>query len=83
MIANDEVATALVVDEIGDIVEVAVGAVEPPISGIDRAQAEFVAGSVFVSDRMVGLLNVAQILQPIGSQGMRNGNAASGKGGMR
>ena len=44
VIANDAVATALVVDEIGDIVEVANGAVEPPVSIIDRAQAEFVVG---------------------------------------
>lgn len=66
VIANDSVATALVVDEIGDIVEVAKGAVEPPVSIIDRAQAEFVAGSVFVNGRMVGLLNVARVLEPIG-----------------
>jgi len=67
VVANDTVATALVVDEIGDIVEVADGAIEPPVSIIDRAQAEFVAGSVFVSDRMVGLLNVERVLEPIGS----------------
>ena len=67
VIASDQVATALVVDEIGDIVEVANGVIEPPVSIIDREQAEFVAGSVFVSDRMVGLLNVERILQPIGS----------------
>lgn len=67
VIANDTVATALVVDEIGDIVEVANSAMEPPVSIIDRAQAEFIAGSVFVSERMVGLLNVERVLQPIGS----------------
>jgi purine-binding chemotaxis protein CheW len=67
VIANGLVATALVVDEIGDIVEVANGAVEPPVSIIDRAQAEFVVGSVFVSDRMVGLLNVERMLEPIGA----------------
>jgi purine-binding chemotaxis protein CheW len=67
VIASQDVATAIVVDEIGDIVEVVLGDLEPPVSGIDRAQAEFVAGSVFVSERMVGLLNVARILQPIGS----------------
>lgn len=67
VIANDQVVTALIVDEIGDIVEVAKGAVEPPVSIIDRAQAEFVAGSVFVNERMVGLLNIARVLEPIGS----------------
>jgi len=67
VIANAEVVTAMIVDEIGDIVEVAKGAVEPPVSIIDRAQAEFVAGSVFVNDRMVGLLNIARVLEPIGA----------------
>jgi purine-binding chemotaxis protein CheW len=67
VISSDDVATAIVVDEIGDIAEVVVGELEPPISGIDRAQAAFVAGSVYVSGRMVGLLNVARILQPVGS----------------
>jgi len=67
VIANENVATALTVDEIGDIVEVPSESLEPPVSNIDRAQAEFVVGSVFVSERMVGLLDVERILQPIGS----------------
>lgn len=67
VVTNDEVTTALVVDEIGDITEVARGAIEPPVSIIDRSQAEFIAGSVFVNESMVGLLNVARVLAPIGS----------------
>jgi purine-binding chemotaxis protein CheW len=67
VISNHAVATALVVDEVGDIVAVANDVVEPPVSIIDRAQAEFIAGSVFVSERMVGLINVDRMLQPIGS----------------
>ena len=54
-------------DEIGDIVEVPQSAVEPPVSIIDRAQAEFVAASVSVDDTMVGLLNVERVLEPVGS----------------
>ena len=67
VIADDEVATALVVDEIGDITDVPNGSIEPPVSIIDRAQAEFIEGSVFVSGAMVGLLKVARILEPIGA----------------
>lgn len=66
VIANDEVATALVVDEIGDIADVPNSSIEPPVSIIDRAQAEFIEGSVFVDGTMVGLLKVARILEPIG-----------------
>lgn len=67
VIANDEVATALVVDEIGDITDVPNESIEPPVSIIDRAQAEFIEGSVFVGGAMVGLLKVARVLEPIGT----------------
>lgn len=67
VIANDEVATALVVDEIGDITDVPNDSIEPPVSIIDRVQAEFIEGSVYVGGAMVGLLKVARILEPIGA----------------
>ena len=65
VVANDEVVTALVVDEIGDIAEVADGAIEPPISIIDRSQAEFVSGSVFIDGSMVGLISIERMLEPV------------------
>ncbi len=65
VVTDSVVATALVVDEIGDIAEVASDSIEPPVSIIDRAQAEYVAGSVFIEGSMVGLLNIARILQPV------------------
>ena len=83
VIFNDQVATALLVDEIGDIVEVANDTIEPPVSIIDREQAEFVAGSVYANGRMVGLLSVDRMLQPIDTQELRSTEAAMGKGGTR
>jgi purine-binding chemotaxis protein CheW len=68
VITHDGVATALVVDEIGDITEVGSGAIEPPVSIIDRAQAEFISGSVHVEDQMIGLLNVERVLEPVGGK---------------
>lgn len=65
VIQNEEATTAMVVDEIGDIVEVPVDGVEPPLSIIDKAQAEYVAGSVYIDARLVGLFNTHTILQPI------------------
>ena len=59
-------ATAMVVDEIGDIVEVPRDSVEPPVSMIGKAQADFVSGSVYVDDRLVGLVNLGRVLQPVG-----------------
>lgn len=69
VILNDEVATALVVDEIGDIADIAKDAVEPPVSIIDRAQAEFIAGSVHIGESMVGLISIDRMLQPVVSAG--------------
>lgn len=65
VITYGDVATAMVVDEIGDIAEVPNDAVEPAISIIDRAQAEYIAGSVHVGDSMVGLLNIERMLEPV------------------
>ncbi|MDH4140945.1 MAG: chemotaxis protein CheW [Coriobacteriia bacterium] len=58
--------TAAVVDEIGDIAEVAADSVEPPLSTIDRRRAEFVAGSVPCKETVVGLLDVERVLEPVG-----------------
>ena len=69
VVQNEECATAVVVDEIGDITDVPVDGVEPAVSTMDKAQAEFVAGSVFVDERLIGLINVERILQPVGVSG--------------
>jgi purine-binding chemotaxis protein CheW len=65
VVHNDDCVTAIVVDEIGDIVDVSVDSVEPPLSTIDKFQAEFIAASIYVNGSLVGLLNVARVLQPI------------------
>ena len=69
VIQNDEATTAMVIDEIGDIVEVPSGSVEPPLSLLDKTQAEYVAGSVYVDGRLIGLFNTATILRPIDATG--------------
>jgi purine-binding chemotaxis protein CheW len=71
VIKNEATTTALVVDEIGDIVEVSSEAIEPPVSIMDRSQAEFVAGSVFVNQTMIGLLDVDRLLAPVDTTGRR------------
>lgn len=65
VVQDEDVVTAMVVDEIGDIAEVSNDAVEPPISIIDRAQAEYIAGSIHVGQMMVGLINIERTLQPV------------------
>lgn len=65
VIENEEVVTALIVDEIGDISVLPNGSIEPPISIIDRAQAEFIAGSVYIGGAMVGLISIERVLEPV------------------
>lgn len=65
VVADEGTVTALVVDEIGDIQEVPMESLEPPISIIDRAQAQFIAGSVHVGDSMVGLISLEKVLEPV------------------
>lgn len=69
VVTCDDVATAIVVDEIGDITEVANDSVEPPVSIIDRAQAEFIAASAHVEGTMVGLINIERLLEPVVTSG--------------
>lgn len=68
VVRNDSCVTAMVVDEIGDIVEVPKDSVEPPVSMIGKAQVEFVSGSVYVDGRLIGLINIGRVLQPVGGE---------------
>jgi purine-binding chemotaxis protein CheW len=67
VLENRECTTALVVDEVGGIIDVPASGVEPPLPHMAHSQAEFVAATVFLGDRLVSLLNVDRILQPVGA----------------
>lgn len=66
IISRGDCVTAVVVDEIGDIVDIARDALEPSLSTLDKSQAEFVAGSVYLGSRLVGIVNLDKVLEPIG-----------------
>lgn len=65
VVAKDDVVTAMVVDEIGDICDVDTEAIEPPISTIDRRQAEFIAGTVHDASTLIGLVSIEKVLEPV------------------
>lgn len=67
VLQGESSTTAIVVDEIGDIVDVPKDGVEPPLSTIDRTQAEFISGSLYVDGRLIGLINKERVLEPIGA----------------
>jgi purine-binding chemotaxis protein CheW len=66
VVGGEESVTALLVDAIGDIVDVASDDIEPPLSGIGKAQVEYVEGSVSIGERLVALVNLDAVLEPIG-----------------
>lgn len=67
VLENSECATALVVDEVGGIIDVPASGVEAPLPHMAHSQAEFVTASVFLGDRLISLVNVDRILQPVGT----------------
>jgi purine-binding chemotaxis protein CheW len=69
IVSKEGCVTAVVVDEIGDILDVPQTAVEPALSTLAKSQAEFVAGSVYVDDRLIGIVNLDKVLEPIGETG--------------
>jgi purine-binding chemotaxis protein CheW len=66
VVENDTCSTALLVDVIGDIVDVAHSGLEAPVATLDKSQAAFVSGSVFIDDRLIGLLDLEAVLTPLG-----------------
>jgi len=67
MVECDEHVTAAVVDEIGDIVGIPAVRIESAVSTLDKAQAEFVSGTVYLDDRLVAILNLEKLVEPIGA----------------
>lgn len=65
VIADETVCTALVVDGIGDIAEIAADSIEPPLAILDRAQSDYVTGTFYVAGRLVALVNLSRVLTPI------------------
>jgi purine-binding chemotaxis protein CheW len=66
IVRSEDVTAMLVVDEIGDIIEVPSASIEPPLSSLDRSHAEMVSGTVYWEGQLIALINLARILQPIG-----------------
>lgn len=66
IVSSSECVSAIIVDEIGDIVDVPDTSIEPPLSTLDKAQSEYIAGSVYVDNRLIGIVNLEKALEPVG-----------------
>jgi purine-binding chemotaxis protein CheW len=67
VVSSDGVTTALAVDSVGDIAEVATDAVRPPLPLLDQAHADAVAGSFVIQEGPVALLDAVALLTPVGA----------------
>jgi chemotaxis signal transduction protein len=68
VIRRDDVSTALAVDAIEDIIEVAEDDIAAPLPLLDRAVADAVAGSFETPEGPVALLSPGPLLEPFGSE---------------
>lgn len=68
IVRSGDVASVLVVDEIGDIIEVPASSVEPPLAALDRAHAETVSGTVYWHDSLIAVVNLERVLEPVGER---------------
>lgn len=65
VVSDSTVCTALLVDSIGDIVEIAADAIEPPLAATDKAQADYISGTIYNGGKLVALVNLPRVLTPI------------------
>ncbi len=65
VVCDETVCTALLVDSIGDIADLATSAIEPPLAVSDKAQADYIAGTFYLDDRLAAVVNVSRVLTPI------------------
>jgi purine-binding chemotaxis protein CheW len=67
VLENEECTTALLVDEVGGLIDVPASGVEPPLPHMDDSLAEYVTATIFLGDKLISVVNVDRILQPIGA----------------
>jgi purine-binding chemotaxis protein CheW len=65
VVRDTTVCTALLVDAIGDIVEIGGDALEPALAVSDKMQSDYISGTVFSGGRLVALINLSRVLAPI------------------
>jgi len=58
--------SALVVDEVGDIVDVSADAMELPLSGGKALGAAYITASTLVEDHVIAVIDVERMLAPLG-----------------
>jgi purine-binding chemotaxis protein CheW len=68
VVAEGPLCTALIVDAIGDIVEIAAGSVEASLAVGDKITPEYVSGAFYTGGRLIALVNTVKVLTPVGGE---------------
>ena len=63
VIESGDLETGLLVDEINEVVEVAVDEIHPTLTTIAPEKAEYLLGECKIGDKLIGILNVKKILK--------------------
>lgn len=65
VVSRNGVATTLLVDEVGDIVEVGSQDLEPPLATGGHSQSEFVSAVTEIDGRLVAIVRTERVLEPV------------------
>lgn len=67
VVQDGGVCTALTVDRIGDIIDIASDGVEAPLAVTDKVQSESISGAFYTGGQLVAIVNVSKVLAPVGA----------------
>ena len=67
VVEDGGVCTALTVDRIGDIIDIASDGVEAPLAVTDKVQSESISGAFYTGGQLVAIVNVSKVLAPVGA----------------
>lgn len=63
VVEADEIATAILADDVAGIAEMPSDEIEPTLTTIDRTAAEYVVGETTIDTKLVGILNLQHLVR--------------------
>jgi purine-binding chemotaxis protein CheW len=77
VVQTDDGAVSLLVDEIGDVLEVPESAFERPPETLEKSARELIRGAYKLKDRLLLILDINKIVTPAAGETAPNGHASS------
>lgn len=63
VVESNKVEAGLLVDSVGDIIQVETEKIQPPLITINRIKSEYIYGEVSLKDKLIAILNLENILK--------------------